>query len=404
MRRRTQNASSTNTSLKEVKQAVAESKKTTVTPTPNSDVKLKIKPVPVSRKRRCLNALMYGALFLLTPPFLNFASLTRERVLFNGPGKLYNIGSGQRLYLNCSGTGSPTVILDAPTGMSSDVWALIHPQLAQLTTVCVYDRAGLGFSDRPSLYQSSASEDGKTDESRNRWQPSTVERMVDDLHRLVTLSSQQPKPFLLVGSEMGGLVARFYTQIYETDVSHVVLVDPLVEDIMTQDDEIWSQFWFTHLLPSFQTMQLSAAAGITRLALLLGQMQTPISAKNIPSIVVKRQQHLLCNPRHLSSVVDEHHFINDTFSQIKTVFHMKPFPSNISVTVITGNYYDEQLPSSLNKAWAKSQQHLISQLHPGSQHIVVNGADHHMLYRKPLAVSNPIRKLILQWRKNNPQR
>ncbi|KAK2189680.1 hypothetical protein NP493_100g07036 [Ridgeia piscesae] len=78
---------------------------------------------------------------------------------------------------------------------------------------------------------------------------------------------------------------------------------------------------------------------------------------------------------------------------------MKPFPYNISVTVITGNYYDEQLPSSLNKAWAKSQQHLISTLHPGSHHIVVNGADHHMLYRKPLAVSEPIRKLIHQWRR-----
>ena len=56
----------------------------------------------------------------------------------------------------------------------------------------------------------------------------------------------------------------------------------------------------------------------------------------------------------------------------------------------------------LHQAWAKSQQHLISTLHPGSHHIVVNGADHHMLYRKPLAVSEPIRKLIHQWRRRWP--
>ena len=41
------------------------------------------------------------------------------------------------------------VILDAPTGMSSDVWALVQPELAKTTRVCVYDRAGLGFSERP---------------------------------------------------------------------------------------------------------------------------------------------------------------------------------------------------------------------------------------------------------------
>ena len=28
-----------------------------------------------------------------------------------------------------------SVIMDAPTGMSSDVWALIQPRLARLTTV-----------------------------------------------------------------------------------------------------------------------------------------------------------------------------------------------------------------------------------------------------------------------------
>jgi len=40
-------------------------------------------------------------------------------------------------------------------------------------------------------------------------------RMVDDLHALVTYSSQQPRPFLFVAAETGSLVARFYTQVYE---------------------------------------------------------------------------------------------------------------------------------------------------------------------------------------------
>jgi surfactin synthase thioesterase subunit len=40
--------------------------------------------------------------------------------------------------------------------------------------------------------------------------------MVDDLHRLVTYSSPQEKPFILVGAEMGAVVSRFYAQIYES--------------------------------------------------------------------------------------------------------------------------------------------------------------------------------------------
>ncbi len=37
------------------------------------------------------------------------------------------------------------------------------------------------------------------------------------------------------------------------------------------------------------------------------------------------------------------------FLSYRTVYSVKPFPQDVSVTVITGNYYDEQLPSSLNK-------------------------------------------------------
>lgn len=40
-------------------------------------------------------------------------------------------------------------------------------------------------------------------------------RMSEDLNRLVTSTSQQPKPFILVGSDLGAIVTRFYTQMYE---------------------------------------------------------------------------------------------------------------------------------------------------------------------------------------------
>lgn len=40
-------------------------------------------------------------------------------------------------------------------------------------------------------------------------------RMADDLNKLITTSSQEPQPFILVGAELGALVAQFYTQMFD---------------------------------------------------------------------------------------------------------------------------------------------------------------------------------------------
>ncbi|XP_041361636.1 uncharacterized protein LOC121377635 [Gigantopelta aegis] len=348
--------------------------------------------------RRCLSFGKYVLLLLIVPPFLNYASLQREaQQLLPSGGELYDIGWSQKLFMMCHGKGPPTVILDSPTGMSSDVWALIWPKISQHAKVCVYDRAGIGFSERP--HKNSSESYGEMVDKR--WQPFTAEKMADDLFHLFTVSSQQEKPFILVGAELGALVAQFYTNIYESHVFGLVLINPLTEEIFDQDQGVWTQYWFGQLVPTFQSFQLGAALGLTRLALLFGLIKQPLAMVAVAPDVHNRQKYLMCNPRHLSSVVDEHHFINETFSQMRTMRTLRSLPSNISVTLVTGNYYDEQMPSSLNKAWAKSERSLISKYLPGSQHIVINGADHHMLYKKPLAVTEPIIKMIKLWKQKN---
>ncbi|XP_070533289.1 uncharacterized protein [Ptychodera flava] len=354
---------------------------------------------------RCISVGKYVVLIMVLPAFLNQASLYKEAEVLRPPGKLYDIG-GQKLYMNCVGKGDPTVIMDAPTGMTSDVWILVQEQLARLTKVCVYDRAGLGFSEAPSKYPnlSDSSGDGISEEKeisymQSRWHIFARERMVDDLRRLVSHGEAKLRPpYILVGSELGALNVRFYTQLYESDVSDVVLIDPITEGLFEVDDSIWNQYWFGHLVPSLEALHLSAIVGLSRIALLLKFMHQPLTGTNVPDDVITRQKYLLCSGSHLSSVVDEHYFVNESISQMRTLWRLKPFPSNISVTVLTGNYYDEQIPSNLNTAWAKSVQHLISTVHPGCKHIVVNGADRHMIYRNPDAVVDPIKRLVRTWR------
>lgn len=78
--------------------------------------------------------------------------------------------------------------------------------------------------------------------------------------------------------------------------------------------------------------------------------------------------------------------------------HPPEVAAAIGVTVMTGNYYDELLPSSLNRAWSRSAQHLISRI-PNCKHLVINGADRNMIYRHPEQVVGPINRLIKQRRR-----
>ena len=65
-----------------------------------------------------------------------------------------------------------------------------------------------------------------------------------------------------------------------------------------------------------------------------------------------------------------------------------------ATTVITGNYFDELMPTALNRAWSKAAQNTVSKLQPKCQHYVINGADHRMIYTQSKEVSAPIIRLI----------
>ena len=56
---------------------------------------------------------------------------------------------GRKLFLQCRGSGSPTVILQSGFGNAGDIWSVtdtsapaVFPALAESNRVCVYDRPG----------------------------------------------------------------------------------------------------------------------------------------------------------------------------------------------------------------------------------------------------------------------
>jgi pimeloyl-ACP methyl ester carboxylesterase len=120
------------------------------------------------------------------------------------PGQLIDVG-GHRLHLNCTGSGSPTVVLEAGGGEMSSNLGWITPAVARNSRVCVYDRAGRGWSEPADTPQ-----DGT--------------QIAADLHTLLQRGNV-PGPYVLAGHSFGGLYVLTYADRYPGEVAGMVLVD-----------------------------------------------------------------------------------------------------------------------------------------------------------------------------------
>jgi pimeloyl-ACP methyl ester carboxylesterase len=120
------------------------------------------------------------------------------------PGQLIDVG-GHRLHLNCTGSGSPTVVLEPGLGEVSPAMGWIAPVVARDTRVCVYDRAGRGWSD-PA--------DG----------PQDAVQTTTDLHILLD-HARIPGPYVLAGHSFGGLYILTFAANYPDQVAGMVLLD-----------------------------------------------------------------------------------------------------------------------------------------------------------------------------------
>ena len=119
-------------------------------------------------------------------------------------GRLVDVGP-YRLHLECTGSRGPTVILEPGGGGSAASMGLIAPAAARDSRVCVYDRAGRGWSD-PAASSPDATQ------------------IATDLHRLLG-RARVPGPYVLAGHSFGGLYVRTYAAKYPEQVAGLVLVD-----------------------------------------------------------------------------------------------------------------------------------------------------------------------------------
>jgi len=119
-----------------------------------------------------------------------------------------------KLHAIIKGEGSPVVIFENALGGTANYWDPIQNELSAFARIVAYDRAGNGKSEMSSYTR-------------------TNSQMAKELHMLLT-KLEIPPPYILVGSSYGAFVVRTFAYLYPEDVSGIVLIEPVHEDLLPE--------------------------------------------------------------------------------------------------------------------------------------------------------------------------
>jgi alpha-beta hydrolase superfamily lysophospholipase len=123
----------------------------------------------------------------------------------DGLDRVAKIERDRGLYVRCTGTGSPTVVMEGGDDDTSDAYAFAEPAVSKATRTCVYDRANLGRSDPAPG-------------------PRGLPELAGDLERLLQ-AAEIPGLYVLVGTSGGGYITAGYAYANPEQVAGMVFVD-----------------------------------------------------------------------------------------------------------------------------------------------------------------------------------
>ena len=153
---------------------------------------------------------------------------------------------GRKLFLECRGTGSPTVVLQSGFGNAGDIWSVtdttspaVFPALAETNRVCIYDRPGSMITTTNASGTPTLGETPRPGRSGSVPTPRDPADVVTELHDLLT-AADVPGPYVLVGHSLGGAFDLLYAVTYPDEVAALVFVDsPLPPERDAIGPEVW---------------------------------------------------------------------------------------------------------------------------------------------------------------------
>ena len=295
------------------------------------------------------------------------------------PGKLIDIG-GRKLHILCTGTGSPTVILEAGLDVGGMIgWSLVQDSIALTTRTCAYNRAGIVWSE-PSPG------------------PHNAFTIANDLHALLAAAGEKP-PFVLVGHSLGGPYIMTYTKVHGADVAGLVFVDA------SHPEQVKRMAAVLGKTPDAGTGMLSVASalswtGVVRL------MSRQVDMPKVPRERVAAMQGYL--PRSLGQELLEQQSIDATFAEAGSFRTLGDRP----VVVLTAM---APMPAATLKALkitsekAKEFQQTWKEMHDDeaswtrrSRHELGPDATHYIQIDRPDVVIRAVREVVDSVRARTP--
>lgn len=272
------------------------------------------------------------------------------------PGQLIDVG-GHSLHLSCTGSGSPTVVLQPGAGEMSSNHGWIAPAVARDTRVCVYDRAGRGWSEPASTAQDAT-------------------QIATDLHTLLQRGNV-PGPYVLAGHSFGGLYVLTFAAMYPDEVAGMVLIDstdPGPADKPGTTSPAGAGI--------YDILGRASALIATSARFGLGRLYAPFEAASLPQQSREEVRANIASPINLRSTIDEYIQANTSMEEAASLRDFADKP----LAVLTAGIGNDTQHQASQKA--------LANLSTNSAHKTIDWASHEALVADQDAAAITTRSIL----------
>jgi pimeloyl-ACP methyl ester carboxylesterase len=298
------------------------------------------------------------------------------------PGAFYSV-NGHRMHMNCTSSGSPTIVLESGLGNDALIWGGVQPELSKTTRVCSYDRAGFGWSDPLPA-------------------PHDADHIAVELHELLS-QAKVTGPIVLMGHSIAGVYMRDYASRYPADIAGLVFIDvatpledegPIAKALGAKEPPIWIEMLL---------MRAPLIAGLPRLYGACSQKMPGFEAH-----ASQLEAEDICN-LHMGAFFAELDSFNH--SGHETV-HTGPYGALPILIFSKDATADDPTPMWLHRSAqqkadlvkiSNQMQENLKRLSTRSRRIIAKGTGHYVMIDRPELIEREVRPFIEQIRGAAPQ-
>ncbi len=287
------------------------------------------------------------------------------------PGETYLV-DGHRMHIDCMGSGSPTIVLDAGLGNDGLIWGSVQPVLAKTTRVCSYDRAGFGLSDALA-------------------RPRDADHIAAELHGLLT-AAKIDGPIVLMGHSIAGMYIRDYATRYPAGIAGLIFVDGSTP-LQNRNPAFKAEFakgssrWFEMLLN-----KAIFSAGIPRLFGACSQKFPGFDA-----LAARLQAEDVCH-QQFGAMADEMESFDRSGEETA---HTGPYGALPVLIFSQDPGKDGAQAQPIDVAWDRMQENL-KKLSTRSRRIIAKGSGHYIQLNRPELIEREVPLFMEQIRGTAP--